>query len=421
MSIENTRPALPPARWLFTGSMVLATTVALVSGVPLGFFAATSTGLEDRWPEVVQAHGRLQLGAWASVFVVALAFEFLPRLNERPWLPAGPRAATIGLLLAGAVLQAWALATRGDWLMAPAVAISFAGALAFLALVLHLRARKPLVENPQALFFPAAAAWLAVAAALSLVSEFRSDSRVVPLEDSRLVVEVLTRGFLLNAVIAVALRAFPEHFGLPVVPKPVQLLALVGISGTLAVWLVGSGAVGLPDSEAARRISDCALPLILLATTISMGILTRLPPLRGSEPARILIPLAWVGLVVYAGALVITAILADSAELTLYEQGAVRHVFLLGFIAPLILAMGHLVLAHFGPGAVPWPALLNLSVLLAVISWPLRTAPMLWEDVPGTVEQTLMGVSGVLLSLSLSLSLAVYVRSTSNLAAESAP
>jgi hypothetical protein len=55
-------------------------------------------------------------------------------------------------------------------------------------------------------------------------------------------------------------------------------------------------------------------------------------------------------------------------ELNLYQEGAIRHIFLLGFVLPLMLAMAHIVLARFGAGYIPWQNLLTAGFLLGCVA-----------------------------------------------------
>lgn len=401
-----------PARWLFVATMSIATAAALCAGLTLGFVTATDTAFQSRWTEAVQAHGRLQLGAWATPIVAALAFEFLPRLNSRPWLPVAPRIGAIALLFLGAGAQALGLLTRTGWLMTAGTSASLAGAVAFAVLVLYLRPRPLRFSDAHPLFMPAAAAWLVIASGAALLSELRTAAQIVPLSDSRLVIELTIRGFFLHAIIGIGLRAFPGHLDLPLVPPRLQAAVLLGLSVSVACWAAGSGAVGLPDSEGLRRIGDLGLAGVIAAITLAMRLLSP-PASLGSVPRyRLLIPLAWSGLVAYGLVLAVNAFLTDSAGFSIYEQGAIRHVFLLAFLAPFVFAMAHIVLARFGTGSVPSEGLLSAAVVLVVIAWPFRVLPLLWAEAPDGVGRASMAVAGSLALLGFAFALAVFVRAT---------
>jgi len=399
-------------RGLFAGAIAFATLVGLAAGLVLGLVAATEVALDDRWTEVVQAHGRLQLGAWAVPFVVALAFEFLPRLNQRPWLAPAPRLATLALLFAGAIAEAAALVWSIEWLLLVGALSTGGGALLFALLVVHLRDRGPRFTDPQVYFFPAAAVWLVVAAVVVVAAQLREESLPIPQQDSRLVVELIIRGFLLNAVIAVVLRAFTEHFDLPAVSKSGRAVLLVGLSVGTLCWMLGSGGVGLPDVEWLRRLGDLILALQIGMATWWLGILSSRTAWHGDERYRPLLPLSWLGLVAYGGLLALVAATTDLTTVGVYDEGAVRHVFLTGFLAPFVFAMAHVVLTHFGGGSAPAEGLLSLSVVLALVAWPFRVLPMVWVERPGVEAQIAMGVGGGLAMVAFALALAAFVKAT---------
>ncbi|HZR40874.1 MAG TPA: hypothetical protein VFB12_12190, partial [Ktedonobacteraceae bacterium] len=58
------------------GGFVLATILVLTS--------ALSLPLGPWWEALAQAHGQLQLYGWAGLFVLGVAFHFLPRLRGAP-------------------------------------------------------------------------------------------------------------------------------------------------------------------------------------------------------------------------------------------------------------------------------------------------------------------------------------------------
>ncbi|GAB4321582.1 MAG: hypothetical protein Kow0010_02000 [Dehalococcoidia bacterium] len=403
-------PPTPPVRWLFAATLAVASLIAVVGGLPLGFLAATDWVVDRRWTEAVQAHGRLQLFAWAAPVVIALAFEFLPRLNERPFLPGWPRVTVLAVLVAGAFLQAIALVFRIDGLMLPGTALVLAAAVAFGAAVVHMRYRGPLTANPQALFFPAAAAWLMVAAGIAVASELRLDAQIVPLDDSRLMIEVFARGFLLHAIVGVALRAFPGHLDVADVPNGRQWVMLAGLSLSLAVWALGAGGLGRGDDEVLRRAGDITLAATIVVSTAWLGVLSSPRKWFAGPIYALLVPVAWLGLVVYAGVLAAVAFAGSPAELTLWEEGAARHALLLGFVAPLILAMAYIVLDHFGIGRIVNERLLGIAFVLLVVALPLRVVPMVAQDAPDDAARALLGAAGVVAMAAFALAALVFAR-----------
>lgn len=75
---------------------LLDAALLLDAGFGFGFAAvltltsALAVPLGPWWPALAQAHGHLQLYGWAGLFVLGVAFHFLPRLRgtplTAPWL-----------------------------------------------------------------------------------------------------------------------------------------------------------------------------------------------------------------------------------------------------------------------------------------------------------------------------------------------
>ena len=75
-----------------------------------------------------------------------------------------------------------------------------------------------------------------------------------------------------------------------------------------------------------------------------------------TERHRVMVPLAWAGLVAYAALLAVQAVtcIVRGQSPALFEAGATRHAFMLGFVAPLLIAMAQVVFERFGTGRVHW-------------------------------------------------------------------
>jgi uncharacterized protein involved in response to NO len=80
------------------GGFVLATvlTLARAFSVPLGAW----------WEATAQAHGHLQLYGWAGLFVLGVAFHFLPRLRGAPLTGARFIPWLLGVVSASLILRA---------------------------------------------------------------------------------------------------------------------------------------------------------------------------------------------------------------------------------------------------------------------------------------------------------------------------
>jgi len=366
--------------------MAAASVVAMVAGIVLGILAVMEAGVaSERWTQTVQAHGRIQLFGFAAPFVTALALEFIPRLTQQPAYPARLRVAIPATLGVGAVLLTASALWPGAFglLGWPGAATIAAGSALFVyAVALRIR-RVHLAHDPQPLYFVAAAAWLLVSSALALWGLAAESDGAFPGDRSIAAAETFLRGFIMLAIGAVALRAFPGHLGLRPVSPTRQLVVLALINGSIIIWLLSFGLGGLPEWEPGIRAGNAAYGVAILVFTVALGVMRPLAEgLTGGPRYRILVPVAWLGAVVFA--LLVIASAFRPEDLTVYEDGAQRHAFMLGFMLPLMVAMAHIVLARFGVGFVPWEHALTASFVLLVIAWPLRVVPaLLGADLTG--------------------------------------
>lgn len=406
-------PALPRHPWLFAIWMAVGSLVAVVAGLVLGILAATEASIgESRWTQSVQGHGRLQVFGFVATFVVALAFEFLVRLNGRPPFPARVRLGVPASLAAGAILLSAAQVWHDSigLLAYPGALLFLGGAAVFAVLTWRIPLARPVRIDPQPYFMRAAAAWLAVAAALALWGAAEAESGVVPLDISAATIEVFLRGFVTLAIMGVGLRAIAGHLALQPPSPSRQLIIYAALNASIVGWLLGIGPGELAERTWLLRIGDAGFAFALVAFATWFGILASLRRFRGGPRYALLVPLAWVGAVAYATLLVATAILPGGHDLGIYEEGAIRHTFLLGFAIPLMIAMAHVVLARFALGYVPWENALTTSFYLLLVAWPLRTLPFLFEDAPSTPSRWLLGIAGLLAMAALFLVALVCAR-----------
>jgi hypothetical protein len=393
--------------------MGLSAVVAVGAGIVLGILAALETGLgAERWTQAVQAHGRLQLFGFVAVFVVALGFEFAMRLFQRPPFPAVVRAGVPAMLGLGALLQAAGQVWYDSvgFLALPGGLLSVAGAVTFAVVILRVPALRPFTVDPQPYFFRGATIWLAVAAVLGAWAVARAEDGVIDVVESHAVAEVFMRGFILNIVIAIALRAFPGHLNLYPPSARQQVGIFLAVNASVVLWLAAQGLGALPEATWLERVANLALAVPLLLLTVWFRVFS---PLRnGFRGPRYewLVPLAWCALVAYAALLALIALLPSGTDLNLYQDGAIRHTFLLGFMIPLMVAMAHIVLARFGVGVVPWENALTVAFFAAFIAWPLRVLPVATESAPGDVAQAVLATSGFVLIGALILVAAVSLR-----------
>ncbi len=412
----------PPVRWVqsFTVWMALAATLAVVAGLVLGILATAEAGISrERWTQSVQAHGCLQLFGFIATFVVALLFEFLPRLNQRAALPAAVRVGIPALLFVSAILSAVAQVWFGTFavLAVPGVLLFAAGAAAAAIVTWRIPGPTALRVDPQPLFFRAATLWLVIAALFAMRSALAAVDGVVPLEHSRLVTETFLRGFVMLTVIGVALRAFVGHLGLAPLSPRQQVTVLIAVNLSVAV---GAGITWFGELALLARLADVTYGIALIAFVGWFRILDGRRFRKGQPGYARMIPVAFAALVIYCVLVIGVAAFADNDGPGLYEAGAIRHVLMLGFLLPLMVAMSHIVLARFGTGTLPWPRVLTTAFVVVVVAWPLRVVPVL-NGPPSDLGRLLLVTSGLLVMAGLVLVAAVSARTAFLVAARHRP
>jgi uncharacterized protein (DUF2249 family) len=402
----------PPGLWVPAAAMAASLLVGATAGITLGVLATFQVGFaRDRWPATVQAHGELQLWAWFAVFIVALLFEFIVRLSGRPAVPLRPRVIVLSLLGGGALMSsAGRFLDAAPGLVTGGAASMAIGALLLAVIVMRIRPAHPYRVDLHPLFFRAGAAWLLLAAVAGLLASRTVASGAVPFDEAHVVAELFLRGFVMNVTFAVALRAFVGHLGLPPVPVGRQrvLWGLVNVS--IVVWVSGTTGFGLPGAPALAAVGDLLFAAGMLWATWALGIGRAARSWRRPlHRAQILVPVAWIGLVAYSVTLAgqAAAVLGGGVDLTIYQAGATRHVLMLGFVAPLLIAMTHVALERFLIGRLSWEAWLTAAFVLLVVAWPMRALPPLVDGSIGDVTRGLMGTAGVLTAAALLIAAAV--------------
>lgn len=401
------RPGVP---WIFAFWMAAAAAVALGGGLVLGLLAALQEGIgESKWTQAVQAHGRLQLWGFAGVFIITLAYEFIVRMNGRPAFSAATRVFVPGALIFGSLLQAAGqLIGDGNELLGIAGgSVLVASALWFTAGVVQVRPPHSLRLDPQPWCFWFAGGWLVISAVFSVIGATQwVDGSALPAE-SHTVAEVFLRGFVLQVILAVAPRAAAGHLGLRRLQAEKQIALLIIVNAGTLAWLIAQDIWILPGIPLLAAIADLSLAAGLLLLTWWLGVFAGpgrwLKP--GGERYEWAVRAAWIGSVAYAAGLVLLAVWPGDPGI--YRVGAVRHIFMLGFMLPLMLSMAHIVLARFGTGYIPFENVLTTGFVLSVVAWPLRVLPALISESPGEAGQGLMGLAAILTMAALACTMVV--------------
>jgi hypothetical protein len=322
------------------------------------------------------------------------------------------------MLAAGALLLASGQAFESEvgFLMWPGGLLFGSGAVAFFAVALRVKSPRSLRSDPQPLFIKAAAGWLSATALLSLWALSKTDAGVIPLSYSRAVVEVFLRGFVLLVIMGVGLRAFVGHLGLePLAPRR-QIVVWSVLNASLIAWLLALGLGPLPQATWLWRMADVGLVTGVAMFTVWLGILRPLLAPGPKPRYATLVPLAWAGVLVYSVLLFASATIPAFHNLNIYEEGGIRHVFMLGFVEPMMVAMGHVVLARFGTGRVEWENALTAAFVVLTVAWPLRVVPALFDQASSDAGKWLLATAGVLVMVGLTLVAAVCLRTVTLMA-----
>lgn len=403
-------PGLP---WLFAASMATAAIIAVGAGLVLGILAALQTGYGlDRWTQTVEAHGRLQLFGFATVFIMALVLEFTVRMNGRPPFRPLLRLGAPAAIAGGSVLQATGTLWYGPlgWLAPVGALILTVGAMAFALAVVRLKPPVSLRLDPQPWFIRLSAVWLVVASLMSLAAAFNSqDGMLLPVE-SHAIAEVLLRGFILQIIFAIGPRVLRGHLGLPALSARQQIVLLVALNLSTLAWLAAQDIWWLPGISWIVRLADMTLAASLIALSIWLRVFRQMSARYKGEPYEWQVPIAWFGLLIYAITLFAVRLVDGPGDLNLYQDGAIRHILFLGFMVPLMVAMSQVVLARFGTGRVHGERLLTTAFIVLVVSWPFRVVPALTENGPGDFGRGLMALAGAATMVALALVAIVCLR-----------
>jgi hypothetical protein len=391
--------ALPPVGGDDTTYMWYVATaliVELIGGPAIGvlMYLARSGMLSGQLPELVQAHGSLQLLGWAGLFVAGMAQRLVPRLAGRPSVRTA--ALPLLVLLAGgaglrAVGQVMGNAPGGTFALAGSL-LSAAGMIGVaVVLAASLRQRRSPMAGWVVLAW-SGCAWWGVSSILEAWGGVLgvSSGGLVPAWFDEPAVLIVTLGAIGSFIWAIQSRMVPIFFGrkqptLGALAGPVVLynLGLLVILLTLVMTAAGRGVE--PDGLiASAGLGLVGVGVIWLAA--AAGAVTGVPHrLRAaSRPlARFVVSAdRWA---VVAGVMWVAAFAGP-----LISQGAPRHEFTdtalhafgTGVITMLIAGMVQMVAPVFARARIEArpPGLVERSV------WPL-----LWGATAARVAAALAG------------------------------
>ncbi|HKW23133.1 MAG TPA: hypothetical protein VJO13_17240 [Ktedonobacterales bacterium] len=444
---------------------------ALLLGVFGGFLMATvltvTRALDVRtglwWIALAQAHGHLQLYGWAGLFVLGVAFHFLPRLRGSPLAyPAAARwillALTLGLI-ARAVAQPLLAgsggasgAGSGVWrlLLVASGVLELLALCGAVALLLATARNGPRMATRPALwsvlpFLAGVCAALTLAALSNLVNVWRaasSSTGLVPGAGDSVNITLGLFGFLVPMALAMSARAMPMYAGLTAFPaRWLWPLAFAYFSG-LALACIGAGQGGL-SATWANALYGVGLAVMGAVVILFVGVFVRLMRTRGRLPERVrsLSPAPAASerayqtkvtqekgaygpfVAIIASAYMWAAfggllLLIDGVSLAIgsyapFAVDAARHSFAVGFIALLICGIAPRMLPGFSGGRIVSPALVRATLWLGNGAALLRVGAVLLAqplaslgDAGATLDSVIFGLSGPF-GLALAICLAV--------------
>ena len=291
------------------GGFVLASvlSLSLALRLPLGVW----------WLAVAQAHGHLQVYGWAGLFVIGVAFHFLPRLRGAPlayprmvpWLLAALVAALVLrgisqplLVVAAGGAQdgggAWAAVWRV--LLVASGLLELAGIAGVLAELggTALRRGAPAFHARPALwsvwpFLLCAVGSLGLAALLNLSNVFGAagsgSGGIVPPGGDAANVLLGLFGFLVPMALAMSARALPMYAGLDAFPRRVLWPAALTYAAGLLLALLGELDTGgdLASGAALGRLGGLGLALMGGVLVAFIALFGRLMAGRGRLPKRV--------------------------------------------------------------------------------------------------------------------------------------
>ena len=427
---------------------------ALALGVFGGFLMATvltvtravhaHTGLW--WIALAQAHGHLQLYGWAGLFVLGVAFHFLPRLRGAPLaypaaVPWILLAQAVGLV-ARALAQPLLSATGANvWrvLLVASGALELLALGAVVALLLATASAGPAMASRPALwsvlpFLAGVVVALGAEALSNVINVWRAAGSptpgLVPVSGDTVNITLGLFGFLVPMALAMSARAMPMYAGLTAFPARILWpLAFTYFAG-LALASVGAGAGG---AQAAWPVMITGLGLMAMGVVVLLFVATfiRMMRTRGRLPEKVrrLAPSPAASQRAYRAqvtretgaygpfvAIIASAFLwAAFGALLLVLDGAAlvfgasvpvsldaaRHSFAVGFIALLICGIAPRMLPGFSGGHIVSPALVRATLWLGNAAALLRVGSVLLAqplaglgDVGANLDAAIFGLSG---------------------------
>jgi uncharacterized protein involved in response to NO len=436
--------------------------MALLSGTGGGFVLATiltltaafAVSIGPWWSATAQAHGHLQLYGWAGLFMLGVAFHFLPRLRGAPLVASWLIPWILGILVTGLLLRAlsqpfFAATGAAIW----AVLLVASGVLECAALVgavwlLGMTALQgpPLATRPAMMgvlpFFVGAFTLLALASVVNLINMLvaTTTAGLVPGPIDNLNVTLGLFGYLVPVALAMSAQSLPMYAGLEAFPRRI-LWPLAGFYFTGLV-LTAFGSQPTLLSGMLTGLGMLLMGLVLLTFTIvfirMIGIRGRLPrkvtqlapspevaaqtykkKIRAARsdygPFVALVASAYLWAMLAAVLLVVDGLTLIFAGTPFFSIDAIRHSLAIGFITLLICGIAPRMIPGFSGKKIASPALVNATLWLGNTTVLLRAGSILLAPFLVTINIEGVSLYAVLFGLSGPMGLALAVCLSVNL------
>jgi uncharacterized protein involved in response to NO len=440
-------PVISAALLLGTGGgFVLATILTLSS--------ALNVFLGPWWTAVAQAHGHLQLYGWAGLFVLGVAFHFLPRLRGTPlafaWLVPWLLGAQIaGLLLRVLSQPLLATSDMGIWrtlLISSGVleCVALDGAVVLFVLTML---RGPSLSTRPALtgVLPLMmGAFLALGGAsiinLENVIVAATSSGLIPDPGDALNVTLGLFGFLVPVALAMSAQSLPMYAGLTAFPRRILWPLTAGYWVGVVLFCISL----FPTIWSSRMMGLGLLfmgAVLLIFTAIFIGMMRT----RGTLPRKVaqlaptpevtarnyqkrvrdennaygpfvaLVASAYLWTVLGGILLVIDGLAMLSGFALVVDLDIIRHSFAVGFITLLICGISPRMIPGFSGGKIMSPRLVSATLWLGNSAAVLRVgslllAPLLSGTIVSDISLAtllygLSGPTGLALAICLTINL----------------
>jgi len=439
---------------LLRAALLLGTGGGFALATVLTLTAAFAISIGPWWSATAQAHGHLQLYGWAGLFVLGVAFHFLPRLRGAPL--AAPRLVPwiLGTLVLGLLLRAlsqplFAATGAPIWpLLLVASGVLECAALVGAALLLPITAiQGPPMSTRPALkgivpFIVGAFSMLALASVVNLINMIVATTTAGevpgPIDDLNITLGLF--GYLVPMALAMSAQSLPMYAGLEAFPRRI-LWPLAGIYFTGLVLTVFGSQLALFS----RILTGIGMLLIGLVLIVFTTVFIRMMSIRGRLPRKVaqlapspeaaaqtykkkisgernaygpfvaLVASAYLWAILAAALLIVDGLTLLFTGAPFFALDAIRHSLAVGFITLLICGIAPRMLPGFSGKKKASPALVSATLWLGNTAALLRVGSILLAPLLIAINVAGVSLYAILFGISGPIGLALVICLTVNL------